>query len=356
MRAPICYVYVLLLSFSLNISADDHAVALLYHHVSNDTPPATSVSPATLERHLDFLEQNRFTVWPLGQILDYIEQGKPLPENTVALTFDDAYRSVYSQAFPLLQRRGWPFTLFVNSAAIDRGYQPCMNWQQLAELAAAGVEIGNHSHSHAHLVRRQGQESEQQWRNRVTTDIRRAERRLRHELKVTTRLFAYPYGEYTPALKEIIADLGFWGIAQQSGAIGSHSDPLAIPRFPMAAGHAGMQRFKISVQARPLPVRSAVATPKQSPDGDIQQLEILVDTGNYRAGQLACYSASGKPIPMRRDPAAEGQRASLDLSTIGSPGRNKVNCTAPALNEKGVYYWYSYQWLVRHPDGSWYAE
>jgi peptidoglycan/xylan/chitin deacetylase (PgdA/CDA1 family) len=133
--------------------ADDHAVVLVYHHVSETTPTLTSITPAAFESHLDYLQENNFNLWPLARILATLRKGEPLPHNTVAITFDDAYQSVYSEAFPRLRKRNCPFTLFVSSEAVDRGYDNYLDWAQLRELANSGAELGNHSHSHAHLVR-----------------------------------------------------------------------------------------------------------------------------------------------------------------------------------------------------------
>ena len=46
----------------------------------------------------------------------------------------------------------------------------------------------------------------------------------------------------------------------------------------------------------------------------------------------------------------------MTLQEAQPPGRNKVNCTAPAADERGAYFWYSYLWLVKNADGSWYRE
>ncbi|MGD2172319.1 MAG: hypothetical protein PVF80_09450, partial [Gammaproteobacteria bacterium] len=63
--------------------------------------------------------------------------------------------------------------------------------------------------------------------------------------------------------------------------------------------------------------------------------------------------AAGKALPISVD---EGEEIKIvvDVDGTGRPGRNKVNCTAPATGEPGTYFWYSYQWLQRNPDGSWY--
>lgn len=333
--------------------AEDHAVVLIYHHVARDTPASTSVTPATFERHLDYLERNGFTVMRLAEILDAIRAREPLPPNAVAITFDDAYRSVYTEAFPRLRRRGWPFTLFVNTEAVDRGYGSSMNWEQIRELARDGVDIGNHSHTHGHLVRRRDDESADQWRQRVKRDIETAASRLESETGSRGKLFAYPFGEYSPELKDIVRGLGYYGIAQQSGAVGYLSDPLAVPRFPLASGYDDLQRFATSVNARALPVRELVAAPSKNQLDGVERLRISVEPGDYRPAQLACYGAGGKALPVA---VSEKEAIEIVVEAAGSgrPGRNKINCTAPAIGEQGAYFWYSFQWLQRNPDGSWY--
>lgn len=335
--------------------ADDHAVVLVYHHVSEFTPALTSVTPAAFDSHLDYLQDNGFTVWPLARIIAALGKGETLPENTVAITFDDAYQSIYTEAFPRLRKRNWPFTLFVSSEAIDRGYDNYLSWAQLREMADSGVELGNHSHSHAHLVRRLQDESEAQWQQRVVDDIDTAARRLQQETGSRSQLFAYPYGEYSPELKTIVENLGYQGIAQQSGAVGAVSDFLAVPRFPMAQGYADLKRFATSVNSRPLPVSMVAVSPAENLYQPLQGLQLTLGDGDYRAQQLACYRATGAPL-VTRTTTADPLTLSIEVGGDQSAGRHKINCTAPARQGAGVYYWYSHQWLVKKADGSWYRE
>jgi len=336
--------------------ADDHAVALIYHHISDDTPRLTSVSPAVFERHLRYLDEHNFTIWPLGRILDALDQGQNLPANTVALTFDDAYLSIYTEAFPRLRKRNWPFTVFVSSEGIDRNYAGYLNWEQLRELARAGVEIGNHSHSHAHLLRRQKGEPTGRWKVRVRTDIQTAADRIKAETGSASSLFAYPYGEYSHALKAIVNSLGYRGIAQQSGAIGRHSDFLALPRFPMARGYDDLERFRTAVNSRPLPVLAAtVIGVDEISFRPLQELQLKLTDGNYRAEHLGCYRATGTPLKLTTI-TMQPLTLSIAISGEQTAGRHKINCTAPASDGSGAFYWYSYQWLVKHANGNWYRE
>lgn len=351
---------ILQLSIVISVSslhAADHAVVLLYHHVSADTPASTSVTPETFRRHLDYLAAEGFTVLPLSRVLETLARGGLLPERTVAITFDDAYRSVLDQAMPMLRERNWPFTVFVNTQAVDRGYRTYLGWKELRQLLDAGAEIGNHSHSHDHLVRRRQGESEQQWSKRVVEDIGLARQRLQEELGANGGLFAYPYGEHTPELKEIVGTLGFFGIAQQSGAVGHEFDKLAVPRFPMATNYADMDRFAVSVNSRPLPVTDISSGPVVQVAHNNSQfaLAFTLLPSDYRINGLYCYSSSGERLALKSEEREGAHRVTVRLPDWAA-GRRKVNCTAPSSVEQGVYYWYSHLWLVKQPDGTWYAE
>jgi peptidoglycan/xylan/chitin deacetylase (PgdA/CDA1 family) len=336
--------------------ADDHAVALIYHHVNVDTPALTSVTPDVFEQHLNYLAEHQFNVWPLSRILDALDKKRALPANTVAITFDDAYGSIYTEAFPRLKKRNWPFTIFVSSEGIDKGYGDYLNWDQLREMAKAGNEIGNHSHSHAHLVRRLKGESSARWQTRVRADIKMAAERIKQEIGTAPPLFAYPYGEYSQALKAIVRSLGYRGIAQQSGAIGAHTDFLAIPRFPMATNYADLERFATAVNTRPLPVTAvSVRGAAEESWRPIKSLRLTLAAGDYAAHQLGCYRASGTPLAMTTI-SERPLVVSVVVSGTQEAGRHKINCAVPVNDSSGDFYWYSHQWLVKQADGNWYQE
>jgi len=182
----------LALVISPALRAADHAAILMYHHVSTDTPSSTSVTPTAFARHLDYLEKGGYTVLPLEKILDALTHGVSLPDKTVAITFDDAYYSLIDEAAPLLKQHGWPYTIFVNTKAIDDHYRGYLSWEELRTLMKEGADIGNHSNSHEHLVRHLDSESDQEWHARIQADIQYAQHRLHEELGVTPHIFYYP--------------------------------------------------------------------------------------------------------------------------------------------------------------------
>ena len=86
------------------------APILLYHHVANDTPASTSISPAQFEQHMAYINEHH-TVLPLTEIVAAIKAGKSLPANALAITFDDGYKNILTNGHPILRRYDFPYTI-----------------------------------------------------------------------------------------------------------------------------------------------------------------------------------------------------------------------------------------------------
>ena len=335
------------------IADDDHAVILLYHHVSESTPASTSVSPTVFESHLEYLEQNNYKVLALSDVTSALLDDQPLPDRAVAITFDDGYQSILSEAAPRIRERNWPFTIFVSTEAIDQGYSGFMSWSELRQIEAMGGTIANHTSTHDHLIRRTSNESTSAWQERVAADIELAQDRLEEELDHPARLFAWPYGEFNADLESLAAELGYIAFGQQSGAAGRDSGPHRLPRFPLATGFSDLQSFGEKLRSRPLPVvvpasiGNLLGTPARPP-----KLEMHIPDGPYQLADLRCYVAGQEPAKI----SIRGNVVTAAAQDSVRPGRSKFNCTAPSSQENGVFYWYSHPWIQPKDDGTWYAE
>jgi biofilm PGA synthesis lipoprotein PgaB len=331
--------------------AADHAVVLVYHHVSDRTPASTSVTPEVFEKHLDYLAANDFAVLGLSELVQSLAEGRPLPPRAVALTFDDGYASVYREALPRLERRAWPFAVFVAPHAIDRASSLYMSWEELRDLERRGGSVGNHSTEHGHLIRHAPGESESAWRRRVRDDILQAQARLEAELDHPLKMLAYPYGEFDAPLEALVKELGFVGLGQQSGPVGPHSSQQHLPRFPVATGFDDLASLGEKLRSRPLPVTVLAPTDRiLEPGSGPPVLRLRVPEGSYRRVDMRCFVAGQASARVEW----EGDVAVVQAREPLGPGRSKYNCTAPSSEETGVYYWYSYLWIQPNDDGSWY--
>ncbi|NOX77034.1 MAG: polysaccharide deacetylase family protein [Gammaproteobacteria bacterium] len=329
-------------------TSEQQAVILMYHHFGEDRHPSTNVRLEQFEQHLAHLDEAGYQVWPLEKVVKYLRERRPFPGRVVAITIDDAYQSVYTQAFPRLRKRGWPFTVFVSTDGVDRGYRAYMGWEQMREMQAQGASFANHSASHDYLVRRQKNEAEAQWRGRVRADIERARQRLQQELGKASALFAYPYGEFDTVLAELVKEMGFVAFGQQSGAAGFFDDLRALPRFPMAERFADIKDFRQKVASLAWPVSDVQPwSPVLAPGKNPPALFLALEPSDARLGQLGCFVSGQGRVAVQWQ--GEGRRRfSVQAESPLPVGRSRYNCTAPS-RQAGRFYWYSHLW-VRLPE------
>lgn len=336
-------------------SAREHFVVLLYHHVAEDTPRITSVTPAEFEAHLSYLDDNGFHVWSLERAVAALQAGESIPDRTVAITFDDAYTDIRTNAAPMLEERGWPYTVFVATQAVDEEQGGILGWDELRDLEERGATLANHSHTHDHLLRRREGESGRDWMTRVRADVETGARRLREETGADNQLFAWPYGEYNRALDELAEDLGLVAFTQASGAVGSLQDSQRLPRFPVAGNFASLDSLKDKLEALPLPVTGQDPDePERPADARRPELTLQVAEGPFDMARLTCFVSGQGSV----EPAISGDgpySVRLQAPRPLPAGRSRYNCTVPAEGG-GRFYWYSQPWFIPKPDGTWPAE
>jgi peptidoglycan/xylan/chitin deacetylase (PgdA/CDA1 family) len=322
-----------------------HAVILLYHHVDNESPDITSISPDMFSKQLAYLSDNHFQVWPLAKIISYLKIRKPIPDKVVAITFDDSYHSVYENAYPLIKKHGWPFTIFVSTDAIDQGHNHQTSWQQLQIMASNGASIGNHSATHEHLLKRNSNEMLAQWQQRITLDIERAEQRIVEKIGYSKKMFAYPYGEYNSDLTTLLNKLGYTGFGQQSGAVGELSDFLAIPRFPFSGRFTRLEDFALKIMTLPFPIREVVAA--EAPldySHSKPTLTLKWESPPPAFGSLQCFGSNQGRLVV----TLSGHNQTVITPNEDIPvGRSRYNCTASMAgkNNSERFYWYSQPWI-----------
>jgi peptidoglycan/xylan/chitin deacetylase (PgdA/CDA1 family) len=330
-----------LFSASTGFAAEElapQAVILQYHHISTATPRSTSVSPEEFRTHMDYLRDNGFTVLRLEDVLQALRNGSPLPNKTAVITFDDGYRSVYDVAYPLLKERNWPFTVFVPAGLIGEKAGLYASWDQLREMGKNGATLANHTMNHAYLLDRSPYADESAWLAAIKAELNEAEARIKAETGQSHHIFAYPYGEYEPALQKLVTDEGYVALAQNSGAINANADFSALPRFPFSGVYASLRSFTDKVKSLAFNVKSEAATiitQEQAP-------EVVLDfDGNYRFDAMTCYHNNEKMQISAEDRAA--QRYRLRSPTKSKTRRFHYNCTAPG--PEGRFYWYSVLWI-----------
>jgi peptidoglycan/xylan/chitin deacetylase (PgdA/CDA1 family) len=232
-------------------------LVLCYHAVDPSWSADLSVTPAALEQQLAELSRRGYRGARFSDALAGPRDGRVL-----AITFDDAYRSVLELAKPVLDRYGYVATVFVptdwpgETRAMrwdgidrwlgtdhDRAMLP-LDWDQLAGLAQAGWEIGSHTRSHPHL--------EQLDDAALQRELSDSKTRIEEQLGRPCTSLAYPYGEVDERVCSATRNAGYtW--AGTIPRVLRPPQPLMWPRVPIY--HADSPRrfaSKISPQLRRL--------------------------------------------------------------------------------------------------------
>jgi peptidoglycan/xylan/chitin deacetylase (PgdA/CDA1 family) len=332
---------------SINTWAKDNAVILLYHHVSDDTPKVTSVSPDTFRQHMQYLADNH-KVLPLKQVIETLQNNQPLPDKTVVITFDDGYDNIYDNAHPILKEFAFPYTIFVTPPLIGKlNHQ--LSWQQMKRMGAENASFANHGKQHSHLLSKNADESQQDWLSRTMQDIEDAEKMLEQNIGYSLKYFAYPYGEFDKKLKQQLRKKGYIGFAQHSGAIASYSDFSALPRYPAAGMYSNIETLKVKFNSLAMPVSAVIPDdPKVELPVNGQNLSFNVNTGDLTLHQISCFQNGQLLNKILID-----NNVSVQINQITQPGRHRVNCTAPSKNEKERFYWFSQPFFMSTTEGHW---
>ena len=305
---------------------DNGIIVLMYHRFEENKYPSTNIRVVDFVKHINLIKKNNFIFVNANNFENDLLNLKK--EKKVLLTIDDAFKSFYDQAWPILKNSKIPFILFVNTREIgSNGY---MTWDQIKEISKEKfVHIGNHSYSHDYLVDKRGEE--------ITNDINLAIADFKKNLGYNSPFFSYPFGEYSNNFKSIVKNFGFkYAFGQHSGVVDDTKDFYELPRFSINEKYGKIKRFELILKTIPLKYKSIIPSEKYIND-DTNPPKIIVeffeDIKNIEL--LNCYS--NELNLWRKSEIAYLNNFKIEIKLKGkfTTERGRVNCS------------------LREPDGSW---
>jgi len=236
-------------------SPKDQATVFIYHKFAEPRYPTTNVSRENFIKELRYLRDNNYSVLPLADIVTALREKRPLGEKVVAITIDDGYKSTYSVAWPLLKEFSYPFTVFLYVEAVERGYKNFLTWDEIGEMAAAGVDFEDHGYAHHRFGGRPRNMDDAAYGRWVENDLHKGREILSRHLGRIPTLLALPYGEYNEVVSAAAKRVGYLGVfTQDPGSISRDSDLFSIPREPiLGRDWATMDHFKMVLNRHDLP-------------------------------------------------------------------------------------------------------
>jgi peptidoglycan/xylan/chitin deacetylase (PgdA/CDA1 family) len=230
---------------------------LMYHSIATSAAPRFArfvVRPGEFAAQMEHLAAQGYQ--PVT-VLDFARRkfAGDLPARAVALTFDDGYTDFEDAVLPILQRHNFPATLYVPTAYVGRTalwLKDCdeegrgiLSWRALRDLAAAGIEVAAHSHTHPQLDRIPV--------TVVAGELRRSRQLLEDNLGASVEGCAYPFGYWNRSVRSSVSEAGYsYACAVGELVASADADALTLPRMTVTGG-LDLAGFARLLAARPTP-------------------------------------------------------------------------------------------------------
>lgn len=225
-------------------------LVLCYHAISPTWAAPLSLTPELFERQVTTLIRRGWHATTFRKAVH-----EPPAPKTLAVTFDDAFASVYEQAYPILSALGMPATVFAPTSfmserqplrwsGIDHWLQTAsadelrgMSWDDLGRLHEAGWEVGSHTRTHPRLTSLDDDE--------VRDELAESRHEIATNLSTTCETLAYPYGDVDQRIADAAQSAGY----RASAALASALRPRGPQRWPRVGIYNGdqMWRFRLKV-------------------------------------------------------------------------------------------------------------
>ncbi len=208
---------------------------LLYHHVGPRRPETNAelmASPEQFERQVRWLAEHGYVGIRPSDWLKWCNEGGPLPDRPVLITFDDGYADVAEYALPVLRRYGFSAAVYVVTGQIGgtntwdraKGLGPCrlMTADEIRHWAVEGIEFGAHSRTHPNLTTLEG--------DRLAEEIEGSRDDLARLLGTPPISFAYPHGAYTEPVRARVEQAFGMALSCDEGMNGLATDSHLLRR------------------------------------------------------------------------------------------------------------------------------
>lgn len=215
---------------------------LMYHSVSAVGGPLRdlAVPGKRLAEQLGALTAAGYRLVGLSEALDLLTRGNT--DRLLAVTFDDGYRNFLTDGVPALAAAGARGTLYASVGHLgDKAgwlgrwapdFGRLLDWSELAEVADAGVEIGNHSLIHHPL--------DVLPNSRLRAEITRSHDELEQRLQRPVRSFAYPHGYHSHRVRDVVERAGHDNACEVGRRMHRPGERrFAVPRLQPTPDHSG---------------------------------------------------------------------------------------------------------------------
>jgi len=220
---------------------------LNYHQVEEKNGNPLTLWPDQFETQMSYLADEGYTSITIDEMMDALENGTPLPDKPVIITFDDGYADNYEYAYPILKKYGFKATIFL-IYDFTNAYPNYLTWDQINEMKESGlIRFESHTMTHANLA-------ELTSTDELRHEIADSHDLLSDKLGYDMHYIAYPGGRVNAEIEEITRAAGYrGGFTVHYGLSTPEEGRYQMDRIPIfGANTHTLTRFKLRLAFAPL--------------------------------------------------------------------------------------------------------
>lgn len=205
---------------------------VIYYHRIDKEDHRSCVTPQAFAEQMAFLRAEAWKPLSLETVAQHLEEGTPFPERAIAITFDDGFKDNFTEALPVLQREAIPATVFLTTDFIGKDELPVLrdrsgiaplNWDEVRQMVAAGIDLGAHTLTHPSLPELDDAELEHQ--------VLACRERIESETGLRPATFCYPRGHFDERVEACVRRAGYrLALSTLPGGVMPGDAPLRLKR------------------------------------------------------------------------------------------------------------------------------
>ncbi len=244
-----------------NVPRDQTRVAVVGYHNFSETKPVSDMLMRTSEfrEQMEYIRRAGLTVISMQEFLEWRFGARELPAECVLITLDDGWRSVYTDAYPILREYGYPFTVFLYTSYLT-GRGASMNHAMIREMQQNGATVGSHSVNHLYPKQWKARqaEGEEAYAALVDRELGESHDKL-SVLFGPINTYCYPGGYVTQPMLDRLPGYGYVAaFTVIPGKVTSTEDPWQIHRYMIFGTDSSI--FRAAMDFRVAQTGSAVST------------------------------------------------------------------------------------------------
>lgn len=226
-------------SAAVKLKSNNESIpVLMYHSIMYEKGNELRVPKEKFYEQMKYLKENGYTTLSLNELYDFLINNKPVPEKSIAITFDDGYVDNYTNAYPVLKEFGFKATIFVITCTVDKD-SSYLTSSQLKELESNGIQIEGHTVNHDEL-------SKLPYDKQLKT-LKDSKKFIDDLLGKEVKYTAYPFGKYNGETIKAAKEAGYTMAFTTIGGWADKSDGIMTLNRVYVSSLASMEDFKYRI-------------------------------------------------------------------------------------------------------------